>query len=128
MSTPTLEYQRAYREKNREKMNRYWLERAHENPERTREIRRRSRKKVREMYSYFISQLFCEDCGRPAEVVKQWSLHFHHRDPHEMKFRIGLCDRSWDAILKESEKCDVLCCSCHMKRHFALRKEVDSGR
>lgn len=49
------------------------------------------------------------------------SLEFDHKVPGSWSFRLsgkGL-DRSWDSILTESEKCQLLCRSCHRSKTVA---------
>jgi DNA-binding transcriptional MerR regulator len=44
-------------------------------------------------------------------------LHWHHKDPHSKYKKIShLVTRSWDRILKELKKCDVV----HELEHRAL--------
>jgi hypothetical protein len=59
----------------------------------------------------------CEKCG----YNKNYSaLCFHHRNPHEKTFNLDsrkLSNTSWNSILLEVEKCDLLCCNCHAETH-----------
>ena len=64
----------------------------------------------------------CELCKShwPSDV-----LCFHHLDPKEKKFSLGI--PSWasnrlDDTLKEAEKCAVLCMNCHALEHKALNR------
>jgi hypothetical protein len=53
-------------------------------------------------------------------------LQFHHRNPREKDFTISnACSWGWsiERILKEMEKCDVLCANCHAKRHWRMRQQ-----
>ena len=46
------------------------------------------------------------------------ALTFHHRDPETKEFGLALNFlriKSWEAIVKEAEKCDLLCIRCHME-------------
>lgn len=59
----------------------------------------------------------CEKCGYNTSLA---ALSFHHRDPKEKSHQLDmrtLSNRSWDKILKELEKCDLLCANCHMEEH-----------
>lgn len=63
----------------------------------------------------------CLDCSTPER------LEFHHRDPATKLFSVGDGSRSagaasWAVILAEIAKCDVLCESCHKRRHRAERR------
>ncbi len=57
----------------------------------------------------------CIHCGYSKNHS---ALDFHHRDPDEKdvewtKLRL----RSWASILKELEKCDLVCRNCHAEIH-----------
>lgn len=51
------------------------------------------------------------------------ALTFHHRDAADKSFEIGngntplLC--SWEKLLTELDKCDVICFNCHMVLHVS---------
>jgi len=50
-------------------------------------------------------------------------LDFHHRDPTKKEITISKAiDAGWsrERILKELEKCDVVCANCHRKIHKPL--------
>ena len=58
------------------------------------------------------------------------ALQFHHRNPLEKAFSIqkGVTQRKHlDVLLKEIEKCDVLCANCHAKEHYDSRTEGLNG-
>ena len=51
------------------------------------------------------------------------ALTFHHKNPSEKEFEIGLIkDYSWKKVKKELDKCDLLCFNCHMELHEKLNK------
>ncbi len=54
----------------------------------------------------------CVDCGETDPVV----LEFDHL--RDKSFAIGpeLSRRSWQSILDEMEKCEVVCANCHRRR------------
>lgn len=59
----------------------------------------------------------CQNCGYDENLG---SLAFHHREPESKKFNLNtasLAKRTWKAILKEYEKCDLLCANCHSREH-----------
>jgi hypothetical protein len=62
----------------------------------------------------------CVDCGERDPVV----LEFDHLS--EKLFTIGhdLRDRSWESILAEIAKCDVVCANCHRRRTAQRRGSV----
>lgn len=46
------------------------------------------------------------------------ALHFHHLDPNEKDFQISASNnRSWNVIVKELDKCVLLCANCHAEEH-----------
>lgn len=53
----------------------------------------------------------CIDCGESNPIV----LEFDHRDPKTKTAEISKL-YSWNKILKEIDKCDVVCANCHKKR------------
>lgn len=61
----------------------------------------------------------CQRCGYNQYYG---SLQFHHINPLEKdvswtKLRL----RSWDKIVSELDKCDLLCANCHAEVHHELR-------
>lgn len=60
----------------------------------------------------------CQTCGylQHPEI-----LQFHHRDPKlkRFKFSMGnLGNYSWETVLKEIDKCDLICPNCHFLLHY----------
>ena len=48
-------------------------------------------------------------------------LQFHHKDPSQKSFGLSsnkIAGSSWDALLKEAEKCELLCANCHAEHHY----------
>lgn len=59
----------------------------------------------------------CMDCGGKFPY---FVLDLDHRDPHDKKFalnRIHLLT-SWDKMVEEINKCDVVCANCHRIRSY----------
>lgn len=49
------------------------------------------------------------------------ALIFHHIDPEGKDFEIGEGrTRSWEALVKELDKCVLLCSNCHMEVHDGI--------
>ena len=47
-------------------------------------------------------------------------FQFHHRDPKKKIFSVNLNSMNnykWSVVLKELEKCDLVCANCHFKIH-----------
>lgn len=64
----------------------------------------------------------CADCSVTGEYGL---LDFHHRNPVEKKFDIGIMGHSTytydtfkEKIKEEILKCDIVCPTCHRKRHL----------
>ena len=56
----------------------------------------------------------CEDCGYDVSIA---ALEFHHRDSTTKEFGLGNFNGSWERLLTEADKCDLLCANCHRRRH-----------
>ena len=60
----------------------------------------------------------CIDCAYSKSIN---ALEFHHRDPLEKDFDISKYRTQGrnlsPAVIKELDKCDLLCCRCHRERH-----------
>lgn len=60
----------------------------------------------------------CKLCGYNKSVN---ALQFHHRDRSTKKFPIsGNHARAWDKIVKELDKCDLLCANCHSEVEYGI--------
>ncbi len=62
----------------------------------------------------------CVDCGEGDPVV----LEFDHLRDKEFSIGQGLTTRSWQDILNEIEKCEVVCSNCHRRRTGRRRGNV----
>lgn len=64
----------------------------------------------------------CEACGKHYPMAV---FDMHHRDPSQKKFSLSSApaNRSWEAMLEEAAKCDLLCANCHRILHFTNREE-----
>lgn len=67
------------------------------------------------IYETFLKNKVCTDCGYSNLLA----LDFDHRDPTDKQFNITTCARkgySWDKIVTEVAKCDIVCKNCHAIR------------
>ena len=51
------------------------------------------------------------------------ALEFHHKDPKVKLFGLSLNNlwsKSWEEILAESQKCELLCSNCHRELEYAI--------
>lgn len=60
----------------------------------------------------YFAQHPCTDCGESDPVV----LEFDHLRDKSFEIATALCRYSWDKILAEIEKCEVVCSNCHRRR------------
>jgi len=59
----------------------------------------------------------CEKCNYKDNYA---ALSFHHIDPKQKSFPLDLrhcSNRSWDKLVTESQKCQLLCIRCHYELH-----------
>lgn len=59
----------------------------------------------------------CENCGYDKNYAV---LEFHHRDESSKSFNLDsrrLSNTSWELILREADKCSLLCANCHREHH-----------
>jgi hypothetical protein len=89
------------------------------------EKRRQRNEKLRQWLRQYKSKLVCMECGESHPAC----LQFHHRDRVGKSFNIGSIigrtDISLQRILKEIDKCDVLCGNCHAIYHWKETHDFD---
>jgi hypothetical protein len=54
----------------------------------------------------------CIDCGEADPVV----LEFDHLEAKEFNVSYGVRHLTWESVLAEIAKCDVVCANCHRRR------------
>ncbi len=61
----------------------------------------------------------CEDCKVEYNGKNACIFHFHHRDQSQKEFALGnqVVNKSWQRLIDELAKCDMLCANCHEMRH-----------
>jgi hypothetical protein len=77
--------------------------------------KRRKRIAVQERTTYlmsFLGERTCSDCGESDPLV----LEFDHLGDKDFGIAKGLRDRTWQAVLDEIAKCEVVCANCHRRR------------
>jgi hypothetical protein len=89
---------------------------------------RRYRDENRVLLLEYLTAHPCVDCGEADPVV----LQFDHRDPLSKVGYIAhlLVRKPWAAVLREIDKCDVVCANCHRlrtARQFSWRKLLSSS-
>ena len=59
----------------------------------------------------------CE-CGYEFDGYNIAAFEFHHLDPNKKEFALGkVANKSWAVIVKEIEKCILMCSNCHRIEH-----------
>ena len=78
------------------------------------EWRAKRRKNKRAWLVDIKSKYVCAKCGENNPIC----LEFHHVGKKDFDISVGIRnDKNKEAILKEIEKCIVLCANCHRKEH-----------
>lgn len=75
-----------------------------------------SREELRQFIKDYLSNKKCARC--PENHIA--CLDFHHKDPSTKDFKIAEAATkrySKTKILREIEKCEILCANCHRKEH-----------
>lgn len=63
----------------------------------------------------------CQHCGY---FRYEGALEFHHKDPNVKEFNICSDNKRWDRLVKELDKCLLLCSNCHREEHERLRLSI----
>jgi hypothetical protein len=83
-----------------------------------RELRRKKKTKLVALFGGR-----CVDCGYGAHEA---ALQFDHIDPAQKKFTIsggaGIA-KSWDVLVAEARKCELVCANCHAIRTFMQHED-----
>jgi len=75
---------------------------------------RESNHRLKEWFRELKRNLACERCGEKHIAC----LEFHHVDPSKKDFQVGgMATWGRKRLLKEIDKCVVLCANCHRKEH-----------
>lgn len=65
----------------------------------------------------------CSKCGFDEDCPSAY--HLHHRDKSQKEFGFsskGKC-RNWASLVKEADKCDLVCAICHARIHDLEHQE-----
>ncbi len=106
------EYVRAWKKKNISRVRKWWSDWAERNKESLKRKRRKKHEERRLLLDQ-IKNVRCYDCDvRYPPFVMQFD---HVR--RKKLFNVGDClSRSWESILREIAKCDIVCANCHAVR------------
>lgn len=65
----------------------------------------------------------CKRCGIVSTCLDIYD--FHHVNPNEKEDSLNrLMNSSWEYIVTELDKCDLLCSNCHKITHWEIRNKV----
>ncbi len=122
----TKKYQREQENKKR-KEKEYGDQWIKDNQIKRAEYRKRSRIRKRGWFDDYKKTLKCEVCGYDKCPE---ALDFHHKDgkKKEMNISQSLNRKGKEEILKELEKCIVLCANCHREFHYNEKMEEYNRR
>lgn len=109
------ESQRRYRQSARGQAARRDYQRGERHKAQVRELTKALRQKKVRVVGWAKKLSGCQRCGWNKHPA---GLDFHHRDPGEKEICVGyLMTKSWERIIAEMRKCDVLCANCHRVEH-----------
>lgn len=89
------------------------------------EYKENRKKAGREVYRKFKNQVVeyfhnkCHDCG---QSFPHCCYDVHHLDPNEKEFNLSGRKHFTEEVVKELEKCVLLCSNCHRIRHYVEDK------
>lgn len=63
-------------------------------------------------------------CSRCHETFPHYVYDFHHLDP-KIKDRAAVRSKDWKILLKELNKCVLLCSNCHRITHAEMEEAID---
>lgn len=110
--------------KNKKTSREYHRKWSKKNATRRHELNNAWRNKQIERFQEFKATLKCELCPETEPCC----LQFHHRDPKKKDIEVSVAASrwSWERLMKEINKCAVLCANCHTKVHAGVCQSVDS--
>jgi hypothetical protein len=92
------------------------------NPQEVKIYRYKKQKELKE-FLHEIKINGCAICGYNKQDTK---LHFHHANPQDKKFTVGSSpNRKQEEILKEINKCILLCQKCHIGLENKIRNKEE---
>ena len=84
-------------------------------PDYYRERNAKRRTDVTEKYRAYKESRPCADCGN---FFPYYVMHFDHLGDKVSNVSKMVMNRTWASVLKEIEKCDLVCANCHAYRTF----------
>jgi len=108
--------QRMCKQCSKEAHKKFWVKNGIKKREQRKEFNNLFKEKIRNIKE----QSKCAKC----KEERWWVLEFHHKDPLQKEFNIGdgiIVGQK--RVLKEIEKCVVLCSNCHNDFHYKEKQE-----
>lgn len=87
-------------------------------------FRKRYRKNKAIIHQYKLDK-GCTDCGYNEN---QEALEFDHIKPHLRGTVASQMGKSMNVIMKEVDRCEVVCSNCHSIRTYNRRKETEKTK
>lgn len=83
-------------------------------------VYKNARKQI-EAKEAFVRNYKKKPCQRCGIEYPHFVMDLHHREPGEKVAKIGkiVRQRSWQALIEELNKCDVLCANCHRLEEYS---------
>jgi len=81
--------------------------------------RRQRISRERKLFLMSLKESVCKDCGLKYNGMNGSVFHFHHINPENKEMAIGsnLNNITLDTLIREVEKCELLCSNCHAIKH-----------
>jgi transcription elongation factor Elf1 len=104
-----------WKKENVEKLRKYRRDWYNKNKQKQLERQEKRKKEIRVWFNKYKQSLKCEYCGENDSCC----LDFHHNNPNKKEKAVSVLVGTYSKarILKEIEKCAVLCANCHRKLH-----------
>ena len=103
------------RECNRERSRQYYAENREKHLRVIKDRQKRILREVRERLIAYFHAHPCVDCGEDDPVVLEPD---HLRDKEHNISNMLKNGHSWEKILRELDKCEIVCCNCHRRRTY----------
>ncbi len=88
----------------------------------------KTKQDLRKKLNNYKKTLKCEICNEN----RWYCLDFHHKDPNNKTYAVSNCicrhGFSWNRIMEEIEKCQILCRNCHAEIHHKERININEKK
>jgi len=89
------------------------------------EVRKLYSQKIKNKFIEYKKTCFCSKCNENRWYV----LDFHHIENNKDYDVADMCQgrASWETIIKEINKCIVLCANCHREEHYLKKLTINEN-